>query len=63
MVIHCNLSKMKNKFLPTCLQGKYRDSLGEFSNVLYYMFWAERLIRCCKGTWLIALKICIPNDI
>ena len=24
--------KMKNKILPTCLEGNYRDSLGEFSN-------------------------------
>ena len=28
MTIHNNLSKMKNKILPTCLQGNYRDSLG-----------------------------------
>ena len=32
MIIHTNLSKMKNQILPTCLQGNYRDSLGEFSN-------------------------------
>ena len=24
---------MKNKILPTCVQGNYRDSLGEFSNM------------------------------
>ena len=29
------ISKMKNKILPTCLQGNYGDSLGEFSNKLY----------------------------
>ena len=33
LIIHSNLSKMKNKILPTCLQGNYRDSLGEFSNI------------------------------
>ena len=32
MVIHSNLSKMKNLILPTYLQGNYRDRLGEFSN-------------------------------
>ena len=31
MIIHSNLSKMKNKILWTCLQGNYRGSLGEFS--------------------------------
>ena len=32
MIIRCTLPKMKNRDLPTCLQGNYRDSLGEFSN-------------------------------
>ena len=35
MIIHSNLSKMKNKILPSNLQGNYRDSLGEFSNVIH----------------------------
>ena len=35
MVIHCNLSKMKNKILLTYLQGNYNDSLGEFSSTLF----------------------------
>ena len=35
MIIHRNLTKMKNKILPTCLQGNYGDSLGEFSNTSY----------------------------
>ena len=26
MIIHSNLCKMKNKILPICLQGNYRDS-------------------------------------
>ena len=45
MIIHSNLSKMKNKILPTCLQGNYRDSLGEFNNtrMSYGMFRAERV--------------------
>ena len=30
MIIHSNLSKIKNKIFTTCLQGKSRDSLGEF---------------------------------
>ena len=41
-----NLSKMKNKILPICLQGNYRDSLGEFSNIAYDMFGARGLIKC-----------------
>ena len=27
-----HVSKMKNKPLPNCLQGSFRDSLGEFSS-------------------------------
>ena len=42
MIIHSNLSDMKNKTLQTCLQGNYRDSLGEFSNTSYDLFGAER---------------------
>ena len=32
MIIHSNFSKMKNKILPTCLQGNYGDSLGELGS-------------------------------
>ena len=37
MIIHSNLSKVKNKTLPICLQGEYnyRDSLEEFNNASY----------------------------
>ena len=35
MILHSILSKMKNQTLPTCLQGNYRDSLGEFNNASY----------------------------
>ena len=41
MINNNNLFKMKNKTLPTCLQGNYRDSLGEFSNRSYGMFVAD----------------------
>ena len=34
---------MKNKILPTCLRGNYRDSLGEFSNTSCGVFGAERV--------------------
>ena len=34
---------MKNKILPICLQGNYRDSLGEFSDTLNGAFGAERV--------------------
>ena len=37
MIIQTNLSKMKNKILPTCLQGNYQDSSQ------YY------IIRCVSG--------------
>ena len=40
MVIHNNLTKMKNKILPTCLQGNYRDNLEEFGNTSYGVFGA-----------------------
>ena len=43
MIIHSNLSEMKNKILPTCSQGNYRDSLGEFSNTSHGVFEAERI--------------------
>ena len=33
-----NLSKMKNKILPTCLKRNCRDSLGEFSKTSYGRF-------------------------
>ena len=43
MIIQSNLSKMKNKILPTCLQENYRDSLGDFSNTSYGVVGAERV--------------------
>ena len=42
VIIHRKLPKMKDKILPTCLQGNYRDSLGEFSNTSYGIIGAER---------------------
>ena len=42
-IIHSNLSEMKNKILPTSLQGNYRDSLGEFNNTSYGVFVAKRV--------------------
>ena len=50
MIIHSNLSKTKNKILPTCLQGNYRDSLGEFSNTSYGVFGAERVNPMSNST-------------
>ena len=43
MIMHGSLSKMKNKILPICLQGNYRDSLGEFSKTSCGVFGAERV--------------------
>ena len=39
-----NLSKMKNKIFPTCLQGNYRESLGEFGNISYSVLGLQGLI-------------------
>ena len=43
MILHSNLSKVKNKTLKTCLQGQHRNSLGEFSNTSYGQFGAARI--------------------
>ena len=43
LIIHSNLSKMKNNILPTCSQGNHRNSLGIFSNTSYDVFWAENV--------------------
>ena len=40
---------MKNKFLSSCSQGNYRDSLGDFSNASYGLFGAERVEGCILG--------------
>ena len=47
MIIRSNLSKMKNKTLPTFLQGNYRESSGEFSNTSHGVFGAERVNVPC----------------
>ena len=41
MIIHSTFFNMKNKILPTFLQGNYRDNLGEFSNTPYSVFEAQ----------------------
>ena len=43
MIRHNNLSKMRNKALPTSLQGNYGDSLGEFNNASYGVIGAMRV--------------------
>ena len=43
MIIHSNLSKMKNKILPTCIHGNYGDSLGEFDNMSDGVFRDEKV--------------------
>ena len=43
MIIHSDLSKMKNKILQTPLQGNYRNSLGEFSSTSCGAFGAEKV--------------------
>ena len=46
IIIHSNLSEMKNKFLPTCLLGNYGDGLGEFNN--FSTLW-QILGQTCLG--------------
>ena len=53
MIIHSNFSKMKNKILPNCLQGIYKDSLGEFSNTSYRVFWRLRGLKETLGIFWI----------
>ena len=43
MIKHRKLSKMKNKILPTCLQGNNGDSLGELSKTSNGIVGAERV--------------------
>ena len=45
MIIHSNLPKMKDKILPVCLKGNYRDNLGEFSNTSYGVFGAKAYLH------------------
>ena len=45
MIIHNNLSKIKSKILPTCLQRNYRQFKEEFGNTSYDVFGAERVTR------------------
>ena len=49
IIIHRKLSKMKNKILPTCLQGNYGDSLGELINASYGKVGAERVNSNLNG--------------
>ena len=59
MIIHRKLSKMKNKILPTCLQGDNGDSLGEFSNISSGIVGAERVkgfkifFYFCQNCWVL----------
>ena len=47
-----NLPKMKNKILPTCLQGNYRDSLVEFNNTSHGVG-REGLTETITGNYLV----------
>ena len=68
MIIHSNLSEMKNKILPTCLQGNYRNSLGEFRNIsngaprpmaerTYACSPEPALVQTAGGGWLHSLLL------
>ena len=62
MITHSNLSKMKDKTLPTCLQGNYRDSLGEFSNTSPWhgVFGVERVNTKLETLLNYSTRSCIP---
>ena len=57
MIMHSNLSKMKDKTLPTCLQWNYRDSLGESNNASCGLFEDERVN---KHTVSVAKNMLLP---
>ena len=62
MIIHSNLSKMKSIILPACLQGNYRNSLGEFRNTSCGVFATERVklelfSDCQHLTWLLSATL------
>ena len=56
MIIHRKQSKVKNKFLPTCLHGNYGDSLGEFSNLSYGIVGAEGVNKIRTAQEYLRLK-------
>ena len=56
MIIHSNLSKMKNNTLQTCYKENI-DSLGEFSNISYDVFGSESSIILHH---ILELNICVP---
>ena len=56
MIIHRKLSKMKNKILPTCLQGNYGDSLGEFIKRSYGVVGVERVLKIKIALMLISIR-------
>ena len=63
MIIHSNWTKTINIILPTCLQGNYRDSLGDFSNscTSHGEFWIEvkeivTTIPWSEGDWWLISK-------
>ena len=41
LIVHSNLSKVKNISLPTYLQGNYRENLGELRNTSFVVFRPE----------------------
>ena len=45
MIVYSNLSKMENKILPTCLEGNYRDSLGEFTEQLLNVVLEDQKVK------------------
>ena len=56
MIIHSNLSKMKNKILSTCLQGNYGDRLGEFINRSYGVVGVEKVLKIKIALMLISIR-------
>ena len=46
MIVYSNLSKMEHKILPaTCLEGNYRDSLGEFTKQLLNVVLEDQKVK------------------
>ena len=61
MIIHSNLSKMKNEILPTCLQGNCRDNFGEFSRTSYGLRGLNIHVQSSLLAWLqkLSFNLCL----
>ena len=63
LIIHNKLSKMKSKILTACLQGNYRNILGEFSNTSLIPYFSDyKSTRCISRPLFLSCKMMIFSD-